>query len=123
MCDKMDKIVLLSSGVTRGWAKWASRPPLESLGEILESRRKGGKGEGRGKRRGEGKRARKKGKWIIERKEEIVKGEEEKFVWGLPKWNFLPEKNKNKNISRWGKNRKCDFAASEKYSSYTMHCI
>ena len=33
--------------------------------------------------------------------------------------NFYQEKN----ISRWEKMKKCDFAASEKYSSYATVCL
>ena len=73
------------------------------------------------------------------KRREIVKGEEEnlkwkgkryeyesrepfflffkplKFVWGVPKWKFLPGKNAFHVGEKFGK---CDFASSEKYSSY-----
>ena len=112
--------------------KVGSCPPLESLGEILEGRGKGGKREGRGKKRRKGKReARENGK---EKKGNCKRGGgklkmERGKVW---KWvedlfslfettgicfGFTKmEISTGKKAFHAGK--KCDFAPSEKYSSY-----
>ena len=102
-----------------GWARWESRPPLESLGNILDGRGKGRKRKGIGKRGGKGKYS--QGKWAekkgnckrgggklemdsrVERYENMNMSRGHlyacyvlkplKFVSGVPKWKFLPGKS------------------------------
>ena len=53
------------SGGIQEWARWASRPPLESLGEILEERWTGGKGREREKEEDSEKRGKEKNLFVV----------------------------------------------------------